>query len=167
MLLRISNPFLFLTLLLAAPCLLIANKYEGLKVKGDYQRLNVKVREISSNGLGVTSEMIKEAAETFLNVNNFKSESHELDDNYPNFIEIKVTVSRFEKCDNFVFTINLCLVKSANFYNVDKEITGKTFIPDQGEYFANGNVNQRKLLLQVLEVVLEDFLIDYTWSNND
>jgi len=164
---RNVNFFLGLLVFIAIPHISFAKKYIGLKVKGDYRILDVKVKEIQSNDLGITSDLIKEIAQAHLVRNKFKPLPNELREQIYHYLEIKVTISRFENYDNDVFSINLNLTKLADSYDVNREVAGDYFVPKQGEYFAIGNVNQRQLLLQILEFVVDEFIGDYIKSNVD
>ena len=147
----------FLTLaLFASP--LLAKKYPGLKVKGNYKELRVVVENVPNNTLGLAEEDVERAVKLRLLANGIKG-TKTISVHYL-YVDVAVLTGPN------AFKIDIFLQKFSDAYGVDEKVAGAYFLPEQGYYGTLGTAGRSKqYILEALNEKLDKFLLDYLESN--
>ena len=146
----------FLTLaLFASP--LLAKKYPGLKVRGNYKVMDVVVENVGNNTLGLTTQDVERAVKLRLLANGIKGGKilgHQL------YVRVGVLST------GNAFDLDVIFEKISFAYGVDEKVAGISFTPNQGSYGSYGTAGRSKqAILEALNAQLDSFLLDYLESN--
>ena len=99
--------------------------YPGLKVKGDFRKIQLVVEDIHHNR-SVTAQDIENTVKLRLFSNNIKTQDWGTE-----YLYVNVTVFPVNSDLNLVYNIDVELIKSSNFYGVSKSVAGAGFTPNQ------------------------------------
>jgi hypothetical protein len=140
--------FTFLILaLFASP--LLAKKYPGLKVKGNYKEIHLVIENIQENEARLTNEDVSRAVRLRLLANGIKVRSRaELADH---FLHINIGILS----SGAAFDIDVCLKKVSKRYQVDEKVAGWCFTPEQDIYATFGTSGRSKqYILEALNAII-------------
>jgi hypothetical protein len=144
-------------------CLGISNGfgkvYPGLKVLGDFRKIQLLVEDVTPNKL-VTYKEIVNTAKLKLFANNIKANAFDSE-----YVYLNVNVMPLDDGVNFVFYVGLALKKSSSTYGVSKTVAGVVFKPNQGQYGYVGICSDKSSLLDAIKLRIDKFLVDYIESN--
>ena len=140
-------------------------RHKGLKVRGDYSNLRVVVEEIKTNDLGLTKQLVETTLKRCFSEHGVTPIFAYNKEETPHHLKVRLILQKYEMADIYGFSLNIKLEKLALFYDLEEDIVGEYFIPSQGDTFAVGHINQRWLVLEIVEMVAGKFLIDYLDSN--
>lgn len=133
--------------------------YPGLKVKGDFRKLDLVVETIRPNKF-VTDQDITNTVKLRLFSNNIK-----IQDYGSEYLYVNVNILDLEDGVNFIFNIKINLDKRSLNYGVSPLFVGTTFVPHQGTYAMLGVNFSKDALLSSIQGQIDKFLVDYIESN--
>ena len=133
--------------------------YPGLKVKGDFRKIQLLVEDVGPNKL-VTTQDIKTTVKLRLFSNNIKIQEYSSE-----YIYVDIGVMPLKDNVNSVYAIEVRLIKRSEPYEVSKSVAGYSFEPRQGSYAGLGILWSKGQLLSEVQGYIDAFLVDYIESN--
>lgn len=133
--------------------------YQGLKVKGDFRKVQLLVEDVNPNGI-VTKQDIENTVKLKLFSNNIKTIPIGSENLY-----LQVIILPMDNGVNFVYSTLLELKKWSFDYGVSESVAGPLFAPHQGIYFQTGICRSKDKFLSNIKEIVDRFLVDYIESN--
>ena len=154
---------IFLIVLLNLICASVhAEKYEGLKVLGNYKELHYLIEYVGENNIGLTDGDIESLVKLRLLSAGIKPIKGDGVHSKKHYMHVDVRCTK----DGVLFRNNVELAKISRLYGVPYEKAGRSFTPLQGSYGNFGTSGRKKnYILESAGRSIDKFLLDYLESN--
>ena len=134
-----------------------AEKYEGLRVKGDYKFLPLMC-DVKESPLISKDEIIRTIKLKLLSFNIKTKDSH-----YTDTHDLYCNINY--KSGSNVMNIYFVLSKDSKAYGISNKYVGPVFKPSQGRYASLNFATTKQDILRAINKDLDRFIVDYLESN--